>query len=180
MSNNRILSLFIIIILLLTSCVKLHKEHRVVEPINIQILDESRIENMKIRHIFKEFLLKDIVEKGKERIIVFHQDTLSNEDIHSGYIEYIISFDIMDYGTFSIEKMTDKILASVKIIKCRSNVVLCSFIESEKGRDIEKMCEYVAGRLGDAVVKKIFSLHKPKYEVPDVLSEPEDSSQTQE
>lgn len=179
MSNNRILSLFIIIILLLTSCAKLHTGHKSTEPINIQILDESRIENMKIRHIFKEFLLKDIVEKGKERIIVFHQDTLSNEDIHSGYIEYIISFDIMDYGTFSIEKMTDKILASVKIIKCRSNVVLCSFIESEKGRDIEKMCEYVADKLGDAVVKKIFSLHKPKYEVPDVLSEPEDSSQTE-
>lgn len=52
--------------------------------------------------------------------------------------------------------------------------------KGEKGRDIEKMCEYVAGRLGDAVVKKIFSLHKPKYEIPDVLSEPEDSSQTQE
>lgn len=170
----------ILILLLLVNCVKFHKKQTVIEPVNVAIIDESRVDNKKIRHIFEEFLLKEIIDKGKGKLTIFDRDTLSKEDIQSGYSGYIVIFDIMDYGTFDIEQGIDNILASVKIVKCEDNIVLGSFIESTKGKDIEKISEYLAGKLGEAVIKKILLLQTRTYEVPDILNEPEDSSRIQQ
>jgi hypothetical protein len=135
--------LLIVNFLFFISCTKFYKHRTVIEPTNITIIDESRVDNMKVRHIFKEFLVKGIIDNSKKWLTVFELSSINSEDIQAKYIDYIISFDIMDYGTFDIEKGTDKILASVKILKGQNNVVLGSFIEGIRGKDIEKSCAHL-------------------------------------
>ncbi len=179
-SNFTILSLCIMSLLLFFNCLKFHKRRMVIEPVNVVIVDDSRVDNTKVRHVFREFFLKEVIDEGMGWLILFDVETLSADHIESLCIEYVIIFDVADYGVYDIEAGIDKIVASAKIVECQNSVVHRSFIESTQGRDIERICECVAQILGRDVVKELASLRARTYEVPDVLSEPEDSSQIEQ
>ena len=163
------------------SCAVFSSKKNVINPVRIIVIDESRIDNIKVRHIFKEFLVREIVNKGKDRITVFISDSTNFYSELPELIDYRVSFDIMDYGICDIMKQTDKLLTSVKIAKYQGDcAILTSCIESCTGNDLEAMCGYVAEELSSAVVKKLTALHQHKFIPPDVYSEDEDSSMVQE
>jgi hypothetical protein len=163
--------------LLITGCGMFHKKQTIIEPINVQISDESRVDNNKIRHIFKEFLLKEIVEQGKGWLTVRDMDTLNTEIMDFTYIDYLIIFDIMDYSSVEIEMRTEKLLVSTKIVKVSNRNVMNSYIESAVGRNIEQICQTVAYKITDAVINRLISLHRReiRYAVPETPFEPNDS-----
>ncbi len=166
------------ILLFALSCSKYHSRRRSSEPINIAVIDESRVENTKIRHIFKEFLIKEIINEGKGTLNVFNTDAPSDESIEFKHIDYFISFDIMDYGIFDIDRNMDKLLVSAKIVKLPKYLILNSSIEAVEGNKIKKMCEEVANRLANSVVRRLLSIHVRTDSLPNVLEEPQDSSLT--
>ena len=163
------------------SCAVFNSKKNVIDPVKIVVIDESRIDNIKVRHIFREFLVREIVNKGKDRITVFITDSTNFYSELPKLIDYKVSFNIMDYGISDIMKQTDKILASVKIAKYQGDcAILTSCIESYTGNDLETMCGYVATKLSSTVIKKLISLHAYEFTPPDVYSEDEDSSVVQE
>jgi hypothetical protein len=165
----------------LISCAIFHNKKTIIDPVSIVVIDESRIDNIRVRHIFEEFLVREIIHNGKNRVTVFVSDS---SNFYAGlpeFIDYKVSFNVMDYGINDIMKQTDKVLASVKIARYQGNcAILSSFIESSTGNDLETMCGCVAAELSSAVVKKLISLHKHEFKPPDVYSEDEDSSMVQE
>lgn len=160
--------ILILTFLILSGCMKFQKQKTVIEPISIVIVDESRIDNLKIRHIFAEFLLKEIINNSRGWLNVFDADTFSNQ-----YVDYLISFDIMDYGSADIEKGTEKLLVSTKIIKVANRNIINSYVESAVAKNIEQTCQRVAENLSRALVNKLFALHR--YKVPKTATTPEDS-----
>lgn len=184
MKTSRNISLFVFLVAVLwlsASCAKFHKKKTAIDPANVIIIDESRIDNARVRHIFEEFLVRKMIRKGQDRIAVFVADTLNLYSELPEFMDYKVSFDIMDYGIADVMKQTDKILVSVKIVKYQGNgAVLSSFIESSTGNDLEEMCRCVAEALSRAVVKKLITLHAHEFEAPDVFSDEEDSCQVQE
>lgn len=184
MKTSRNISLFVFLVAVLwfsTSCAKFQKKKTAIDPANVIIIDESRIDNVRVRHIFEEFLVQKMIRKGQNRIAVFVADTLNPYGELPELMDYKVSFDIMDYGITDVMKQTDKILASVKIVKYQGNgAVLSSFIESSTGHDLEEMCRCVAEALSRAVVKKLITLHTYDYELLSVFSDEEDSCQVQE
>jgi hypothetical protein len=170
-----------IIICLFISCTVFHNKQPVIDPVKIVVIDESRVDNIRVRHIFGEFLVREIINKGKNKITVFVSDSTNLYTELPESIDYKVSFNIMDYGINDIMKQTDKLLASVKIAKYQGNcAILSSCIESCIGNDLETMCEYVTTELSSAVVKKLISLHAYEFTPPAVYGEEADSSMTQE
>jgi len=166
-----------IIICLFISCTVFHNKQPVIDPIRVVIIDESRIDNIRVRHIFEEFLVREIINNGKNKITVFVSDSTNHYTELPEFIDYKVSFNIMDYGINDIMKQTDKLLASVKIAMYQGNcAILSSCIESCIGNDLERMCEYVATELSRVIVKKLISLHAYEFNPPDVYSEDADSS----
>ena len=162
------------------SCAVFSSKKTIIDPVRIVVIDESRIDNIKVRHIFKEFLVREIVNKGKDKITVFISDSTNFYSELPVLIDYEVSFNIMDYGISDIMKQTDKLLASVKITKCQGDcAILISCIKSCTGNDLETMCGYVAEKLSSAVVKKLTVLHTHKFIPPDVYSEDDDSTMIQ-
>ena len=84
----------------------------------------------------------------------------------------------MDYGIFDIDRNMDKLLVSAKIVKLPKYLILNSSIEAVEGNKIKKMCEEVANRLANSVVRRLLSIHVRTDSLPNVLEEPQDSSLT--
>jgi hypothetical protein len=176
----KILNFLMLLFVLLTciTCTLFTKKHKtIIEPVNIVLIDESRVDNARIRHIFGEFLIKGLVDQNKDWLTVFDLDTLSKEPIHPNFAPYFISFDIMEYGLYDIEKRIDRVLISVKLVKNPTNAVMCSFIKSARGRDIEQMCKVATDSITGVLVDKLSRLQERVYEVPDVMDVPEDTLQ---
>ncbi len=165
-----VLCLLIFLNLLSTArCVKFHSQKTIVEPVNVVIIDESRVDNLKIRHIFKEFFLKEIIKNNsKGRLNIFDADTLNNRKF-----DYLISYDIMDYRSVDIEKGTQKLLVSTKIIRFRDKEIINSFVNSAVGKDIEEVSQKVAENLGRTLVSRLIVLYR--YKMREVSVEPGDS-----
>ena len=183
MTNNKsqIISIIVLVFVFFISCSKLYrKETVVIEPVNVALIDESKIDNMDIRHIVKEFLLKGIIDQDKKWLTIFDLDTLSKEYIQNDAIEYFISLDIMDYGISDIETGAAKILVAVKITKSQTDNILAEFIEESEGNDIQQMGADLVVKLSAPIVNKLSSFQKRKFEVPNVLRETEDSTKSQE
>lgn len=169
----------IIVVSLFTfaKCTIFHKKHTIIEPTNVQIVDESRVDNSKIRHIFEEVLLTKLVDKGKGWLTICAIDTFNTGDFNLSYVDYLVSFDIMDYGVVEIEKGTEKLLVSIKIIKVQNQQILHSYVESTVGKDVEKICQTVVDNTVDSIINRLISMQKRavKFEVPDMPFEPGDS-----
>ncbi len=163
--KTQVLSIFLIIILS-TSCIKFYKEQIVVEPVNITIIDESRVDNLKIRHIFREIFLEAITDNSKNLVNIFDIDTLGRENL-----DYLIKFNIMDYGNLHIEKNTVKILVSTKVVRTVDKNIISSYVKSAVAKDIESACEKVAEELSRALVKKLIALHR--YRIPETNATPD-------
>jgi hypothetical protein len=166
-------------LLILVNCAVFSKKKTVIEPLNTVLIDESRVENMRVRHIFRELLLKSITDQNKQWLTVLDLDTLSRGNIQSDHIKYFISFDIMEYRTYNIEGRIDKIVCAVKILQTDDDRIMASFVESTKGTDIEDMCRELTTTMSSELVKTLSNLQKRTYEVPDVLDTPEDTLQTE-
>jgi len=182
-NNHKIILLFLWVpaFCVLISCAIFHNKKTIIDPVSIVVIDESRIDNSRVRHIFEEFLVREIIHNGKNRITVFVSDSANLYAELPEFIDYKVSFNVMDYGINDIMKQTDKLLASVKIARYQGNcAILSSFIESCTGNDLETMCGNVAAELSSAVVKKLVSLHVHEFKPPDVYSEDTDSSMVQE
>lgn len=158
--------LSILLIILSTSCIKFYKEKIVVEPVNIIIIDESRVDNQKIRHIFREIFLEEIIANSKNLVNIFDIDTLDR-----GNLDYLIKFNIMDYGNLDIEKTTVKLLVSTKVVRTVDKNVISSYVKSAVAKDVESACEKVAEELSRALVKKLIALHR--YRIPDTNATPD-------
>jgi hypothetical protein len=74
--------LLTIVAISILSCMKFQHHSINVDPIKITVIDQSRVDNIKIRHIFKEMLLKEIVTQNIDWLMVYTSDT--------GIIDYII------------------------------------------------------------------------------------------
>jgi len=157
-SKLQIINVIILSLLLMASCLKFHKQRTIIEPINVAIVDESRVDNMKIRHIFKEMLLKEIITQNKDWLIVYTSDC---ENIKN--IDYIIAFDIMDYGTLDIEKGIVKIFASIKILIPDSKVILGSDVADARDKDIKNLCKKVSKKLCSTVIKNLNTMYKKRW-----------------
>jgi hypothetical protein len=170
----------IIMLLVLVNCALFSKKKTVIEPLNTVLIDESRVENMRVRHIFRELLLKSITDQNKQWLTVLDIDTLSRGAIQPDHIKYFISFDIMEYRTYNIEGRIDKIVCAVKILQTDDGRIMASFVESTKGTDIEDMCCELMATMSSELVITLSNLQKRTYEVPDVLDTPEDTLQAEE
>ncbi len=169
-------SAIVALILFAVSCA-IHKTRTVIEPANIALIDESRIDNTKVRHIFKEFLISDIVNQSKKWLTLFDLDTIERADIDPEYVDHLVSFDVMSYGIADLNKNIDKMLVSVRIINLKTDHIVYTLIESAEGQDVEFMCRQLVLKIGAPLVQKLSELQTRKYDLPDVLNEPSDSTQ---
>ncbi len=164
-SKLQIINVIILNLLLMASCLKFHKQRTIIEPINVAIVDQSRVDNMKIRHIFKEMLIKEIITQNIDWLMVYTSDT--------GNIDYIIAFDIMDYGTLDIEQEIIKIFASVKILIPDSKVILGSDVADARDKDIKNLCKKVSNKLCSTIIKKLDTIYKKR--LKEKILQPADS-----
>lgn len=177
----RILFLFIPICTFITlTCASFTKKNTYVEPVNVVILDNSRVENHKIRHIFRQYLIKEVIEGGSEWLIIIHTDSLSDDYVHTKNITYTIHYDIMDFSVYDIESESYKLLAGVKIIDCSNNTVVALFIDDKCGSNIDEMCDNVANTLAARAIKTLAIFREREPTMPDVLTEPQDSLKTED
>jgi|YelNatPaOPRAMG01_1025707.scaffolds.fasta_scaffold07014_7 hypothetical protein len=153
-SKLQIINAVILSLLLMTSCLKFHKQRTIIEPINVAIVDESRVDNIKIRHIFKEMLLKEIVTQNIDWLMVYTSDT--------GNIDYIIAFDIMDYETYDIEQGIIKILASIKILIPDNKIILSSDVADARDKDIKNLCKKVSNKLCSTIIKNLDTIYRKR------------------
>lgn len=156
------------------NCVHLTKDATEFQPIKVMIRDASRIENMKIRHIFGEIFLQELLARGKDRLDVYDQDSLSVHASANGFVDYYLVFDLMDHQVCDVEKGVAQIMISVKIEKSPDRIIEDSYFEALKGKGIEVICKKVAMRLTERVYKKLVEINrykvaKPLAEVPDSL-----------
>ena len=166
----------ITVIFLIITCGMKYRTKTVIESANIGLIDESTIDNTKVRHIFKEFLISDIVNQDKKWLTLYDLDTVERTVIEPEYIDYFVSFDVMSYGIADLNKNIDKILVSVRIINPNTANIIHSFIESAEGQDVESMCQQLVSKIGAPLVQKLSGLQTRKYELPGVLNEPSDST----
>lgn len=179
--NNSVFFVIGYALSLCVNCTILHSNKTVIDPVSIVVVDESRIDNIRVRHIFREFLVREIIREGNNKVTVFISDSTN---LYSGLpesLDYKVSFDIMDYGIHDIMEQTDKLLASIKISKYQGDcAILSSCIKSCKGNDVEMMCGYVTKEMSSVFVKKLIALNERTFSVPNVYSEDEDTSVTLE
>lgn len=177
---NRSLLLFILIYTIMAvTCASFKKKNSYIEPVNIVVLDNSRIENHKIRHIFRQYLIKELVEQGNEWLTIIHADSLTEAYGETTHIEYTVNFDIMDFYTHDIESDAKTLLAGVKIIDPAENTIVASFIDNTCGKNTDGMCDKIANSLAGQVTKKLIVIRTRQLTMPDVLTEPQDSLQTE-
>jgi len=156
------------------NCMHFMKETNENRLIKVVIRDESRIENMKIRHIFGEIFLQELLARGNDRLEVYNQDSLGVLTSANGFIDYYLIFDLMDYQICDVEKGEAQIMISVKIEKLPDRIIKDSYFEALKGKGIEVICKKAAMWLTDRVYKKLaeisrYKATKPVAEAPDSL-----------
>jgi hypothetical protein len=156
-------------------CAKLFRKHGVIEPVRIVLVDESRAENNKVRHIFREFLLKGLIDQGRHEIEIIDLDSLDGVLLEKLSIDYLVVFDIMDFGTWDIERGTEKVLASVKIMNHIKDMILDSFIAGARDDKLEIVCWKTADKLSKQVVKRLVELRKTKEKMLEQLNTGQDS-----
>jgi hypothetical protein len=156
-------------------CARFFRRTEIVEPVRIVIVDESRVNNTKVRHIFGEFLLKGIIDNGNDKVEVVDLDSIDNAILHAVLIDYLVIYDIMDFGIWNIEEGTDKVLASVKVVNHYDNIITDSFVAGAKGKSLEVICWETAQELSGPIVKTLIELQKAQEQSHEVLSEPQDS-----
>jgi hypothetical protein len=165
----------VVVIVSVVCCARLFKRDLVTEPVRIVIVDESRVDNAKVRHIFKEFLVKWIIDRGGDRITVVDPDSINSIMLQTILVDYLVVFDVMDFGTWDIEAGTEKILASVKIVHHYDNIILKSFTAGARADRLEVVCWQTAKELSTPVVKALIAVRKAEEKAKKMLSEPHDS-----
>jgi hypothetical protein len=150
-----------ILCLILFNCSRLDLRDKSVAPLNVVLLDKSRVDNAKVRHIFNAVFLKTVVEKGRGIITVFDFDTLGLGETRLSDVNYLIYFDIMNYNTTDIENNMESILVSAKIVNPANRSVIDSYVENAKGGGIDRVCTIAADKLGNRIIKKLTAMvHK--------------------
>lgn len=150
-------------IMLVTSairCAGLFKGSRINKPVRIVLVDESRVDNAKVRHIFREFFLKGLVDQGRDEIVIVDLDSINGTALEKASIDYLIAFDVMDFGSWDIERGTERVLVSVKIANHVENIIVDSFIASARNNTLEVVCFETAQKLSSQVVKRATGLRR--------------------
>jgi hypothetical protein len=148
------------------NCVHITKDAYETRPIKVVIRDASRIENMKIRHIFGEIFLQELLARGNDRLEVYNQDSLAVHISANGFIDYYLIFDLMDYQMCDVEKGVAQIMISVKIEKSPERIIEDSYFEALKGKGIEVICKKAAMQLTDRIYKKLVEINRYKITKP--------------
>lgn len=157
--------------LIFPGCSLIRSSRKTVVPMHVILIDDSRSENQKIRHVFREFFIKYISEYGSNWMCLHDTDGLLQEITDTIPLDYDIHFDIMDYSTHDIIDGQNKLLVSVTITKHSNSIVLSSCIQSGISDDIEEVCNLVSCELAKSATK-----HLSKYKT--YLPEPERNEET--
>lgn len=153
-------------IIVLSACSFRRTTKATVEPVRIALKDGSRIENIKARHIFRELLLQELLARGNGMLEIYNDDSLAVRASNDGLADYYLIFDLMDYSICDIEHDEASILVSLKIQQSGSGVIEASFIDTETGKGIEKICRQTALKLADQAIDRLFKMRAYRIELP--------------
>ncbi len=126
-------------------------------PLRLQIIDQSSVENQKVRHIFGEFLQAELMKQAKGMIELIPVDTVLKDRQELVECDYVIGFDIMHYGVKDVEKGEIKIMVATKIINPLKHTIIDYGIETFSRQGLESTCQGVAERVSRRVIKELFS-----------------------